>query len=243
MSKEHFQSSITCINHACLVVLQRLPKLVCDQHFQLKRPFNSHSATRLVFLLSMAHIPQYLSEDIVQYSYWVNGCWVEEHRHTAMLLWDIVSRSLATERKQSPVYCPVLYAVYWISTGRLLNIFRAPRHQNCTPLLQQLHWLPISERIKYKTACMCYNAITGFHSLLSFWAATPLQSFPLSPLFVRHTHAQNPTLQPQNPWLSHFLTLWSPHLEQSSSRHQALCYSLFVQKPTQDISFSPEYFS
>ena len=23
------------------------------------------------------------------------------------------------------------------------------------------HWLPISERIKYKTACMCYNAITG----------------------------------------------------------------------------------
>ena len=40
-------------------------------------------------------------------------------------------------------------------------IFRAPRHQNCTPLLQQIHWLPISERIKYKTACMCYNAIRG----------------------------------------------------------------------------------
>ena len=40
-------------------------------------------------------------------------------------------------------------------------ILRAPRHQNCTPLLQQLHWLPVSERIKYKTACMCYNAITG----------------------------------------------------------------------------------
>ena len=40
-------------------------------------------------------------------------------------------------------------------------ILRAPRHQNCTPLLQQLHWLPISERIKCKTACMCCNAITG----------------------------------------------------------------------------------
>ena len=39
-------------------------------------------------------------------------------------------------------------------------ILRTPRHQNCTPLLQQLHWLPVSERIKYKTACMCYNAIT-----------------------------------------------------------------------------------
>ena len=64
----------------------------------------------------------------------------------------------------------------------------------------------------------------------------PLQSFPLSPLFVRHTHAQNPTLQPQNPWISHFLTLWPPHLEQSPPRHQALCYSVFLQKPTQDIS-------
>ena len=40
-------------------------------------------------------------------------------------------------------------------------ILRAPRHQHCTSLLQQLHWLPISERIKYKTACMCYNSITG----------------------------------------------------------------------------------
>ena len=40
-------------------------------------------------------------------------------------------------------------------------ILRAPCHQHCTPLLQQLHWLPMSERIKYKTACMCYNSITG----------------------------------------------------------------------------------
>ena len=29
------------------------------------------------------------------------------------------------------------------------------------PLLQQLHWLPISEQIKYNTTCMCYTAITG----------------------------------------------------------------------------------
>ena len=63
-----------------------------------------------------------------------------------------------------------------------------------------------------------------------------LQSFPLSPLFVRHTHAQYPTFQPQNLWLSHFLTLWPPHLEHSPPRHQALCYSLFLQKSTQDIS-------
>ena len=40
-------------------------------------------------------------------------------------------------------------------------ILRASRHQNCTHLLHQLRWFPISERIKYKTACMCYSASTG----------------------------------------------------------------------------------
>ena len=40
-------------------------------------------------------------------------------------------------------------------------ILRAPCHQNCTPLLQQRHWLPNFKRIKYKTACRCYNTITG----------------------------------------------------------------------------------
>ena len=34
-----------------------------------------------------------------------------------------------------------------------------------------------------------------------------VHSFPLPPFLVRHMHAQTPTLQPQNPWLSHFLTL------------------------------------
>ena len=37
----------------------------------------------------------------------------------------------------------------------------APRHHHSTPLLEKLHWLPISERIKYKVACMCFSAING----------------------------------------------------------------------------------
>ena len=36
-----------------------------------------------------------------------------------------------------------------------------PRHHHATPLLEKLHWLPISERIKYKVACMCFSAING----------------------------------------------------------------------------------
>ena len=30
-----------------------------------------------------------------------------------------------------------------------------------SPLLEKLHWLPISERIKYKVACMCFSAINS----------------------------------------------------------------------------------
>ena len=40
-------------------------------------------------------------------------------------------------------------------------ILMAPRHHHSTPLLEKLHWLPISERIKYKVACMCFHAING----------------------------------------------------------------------------------
>ena len=40
-------------------------------------------------------------------------------------------------------------------------VLLAPRRHHSTPLLEKLHWLPISERIKYKVACMCFSAING----------------------------------------------------------------------------------
>ena len=40
-------------------------------------------------------------------------------------------------------------------------VLLAPRHHHSTSLLEKLHWLPISERIKYKVACMCFSAISG----------------------------------------------------------------------------------
>ena len=40
-------------------------------------------------------------------------------------------------------------------------VLLAPRHYHSTPLLGKLHWLPISERIKYKVACMCFKAMHG----------------------------------------------------------------------------------
>ena len=40
-------------------------------------------------------------------------------------------------------------------------VLLAPRHHHSTPLLEKLHWLPISERIKYKVACTCFSATGG----------------------------------------------------------------------------------
>ena len=40
-------------------------------------------------------------------------------------------------------------------------ILLAPRQHRSTPLLEKLCWLPISERIKFKVACMCVSALNG----------------------------------------------------------------------------------
>ena len=46
-------------------------------------------------------------------------------------------------------------------TNKQTIILLAPRHHHTTPLLEKLHWLPISDRIKYKVACMRFSAISG----------------------------------------------------------------------------------
>ena len=131
----------------------------------------------------------------------------------------------------------VIQSMQKVQNAAACLILSAPRHKNCTPLPQQFHWLPVFEQIKCKTACMYYNTITGSGpSYLSELLHLYSPSRSLHSSWDTYMHAQTPTLQPQNTWLSHFLTLRPPHLEQSPPRHQALCYSLFLQKQTRDIS-------
>ena len=109
-------------------------------------------------------------------------------------------------------------------------ILRAPRHQNCTPLLHSNSTgSEFQNELKHKTARMCYNAVT---------CSAPLPSTVLyNPSCSSHSLSDARMLNSNfNPWLSRFVTLWSPHLEQSPPKHQELCYSLFLQHQTQDIS-------
>ena len=45
----------------------------------------------------------------------------------------------------------------------IIIILLVPHHRHSTPLLDKLHWLPISERIKCKVTCncTCLSAING----------------------------------------------------------------------------------
>ena len=45
------------------------------------------------------------------------------------------------------------------SAARL--VLRVPRRDHITPHLRTLHWLPIEARIKYKIACLCYQAVNA----------------------------------------------------------------------------------
>ena len=96
-------------------------------------------------------------------------------------------------------------------------VLLAPRHHHSTPLLEKLHWLPISERIKYKFACMRFNAIGGsgpayLSELLHVYTPSrTLRSFSdntnaslmafapslaLDPTFGIHSHKTLDTAQP-----------------------------------------------
>jgi len=37
----------------------------------------------------------------------------------------------------------------------------AKRHDHITPVLQQLHWLPVRQRIEFKIACLVHQSLSG----------------------------------------------------------------------------------
>ena len=98
-------------------------------------------------------------------------------------------------------------------------VLLAPCHHHLTPLLVKLHWLPISERIKYKVACMCFSAISDCgpaHLSEPLHVYTPSRTLRSSS--DTNLHAGNPTIQTQDSWLSHLFLLWTPHLEFTPTR-------------------------
>ena len=111
-------------------------------------------------------------------------------------------------------------------------ILRAPRHQNCTPLLQQLHWLQISEWIKLLACVTTQSQVLLPLIFLSYDTFTVLPA-----LSARQTQAcsnSNASIaKPMAFALSHILAHTSGKLPPKTSGYSE---SLFLQKQTQDIS-------
>ena len=40
-------------------------------------------------------------------------------------------------------------------------IFKSKKSHHTTPLLKELHWLPVNFRIQYKISCLCFHVLTG----------------------------------------------------------------------------------
>ena len=93
-----------------------------------------------------------------------------------------------------------------------------PRHHHATPLQEKQHWLPISERVKYRVRLYVFQCYKWYWSCLPLWTATCLHSVSCTTLFCWHPHAENPAIQTEDSWLSHFLLLWTPHLEFTPTR-------------------------
>ena len=103
-----------------------------------------------------------------------------------------------------------------------LNL-RALQHQSHTPLMQNFTDTG-SQFLKESNTILLSHVKHSHKFFLSYLFELPHLYNPSCSLgSLSDTHAQTPVLPPQNPWLSFILSLWSPHLEQSPPRHQALC--------------------
>jgi len=46
------------------------------------------------------------------------------------------------------------------AAARLLT--RTRRHEHISPVLRQLHWLPVQKRIDFKLACFVFSSLSGY---------------------------------------------------------------------------------
>jgi len=97
-----------------------------------------------------------------------------------------------------------------------------------------------------QTACQIrqyvFECCKRFWSCIHLWTATCLHSVSYTMLFFWHPHEDNPMVQMQNSWLSHFLLLWTPHLEFIPTRPYRHCSTLSSFKTTQKTFLFSQYF-
>ena len=181
-----------------------------------------------IYLLLLLLLLILYSEKCV--SPWVQSAGFSLKMQPRLLLLPIYSHGLTTATVSSWEHLVLSSNLSRKSKTLLQDSFSwHPATNTNTSVLEKLHCLPISERIKDKVGCMCFNAINGSGPAY-LWTATGLHSVSYTTLFFWHPHAENPTIQTRDSWLSHFILLWTPHLEFTPTRPLCSTPSSFKAK-------------
>ena len=128
-------------------------------------------------------------------------------------------------------YCNALHAgcpqvlLDKIQSDKLLSSphLQSFKSAHITPLLFDLHWLPISSRIQYKIALTCFHIISGT-------VASPLFSFSLSSFSLRYSDFPCPKGVQEDSWGEILSVYRTCHLELSFSVRHATSLSSFKSK-------------
>ena len=114
-------------------------------------------------------------------------------------------------------------------------IFQKPRHTHTAPLLKELHWLPVNQRINFRTLVHTYKSLKSsapdyLSSLLSIQTCSySLRSSDGVSLTVPQVTKKG--------WWQSFFHCCSPSMEQPTPSNQKLRQSSVLQKCSQDTSF------
>jgi len=104
-------------------------------------------------------------------------------------------------KKLAPVWCagePAIGKVQSVENAAARLLTSARRCDHITPLMRQLHWLPVQKRVEFKIACLVHQSLaslaltyltTGIH-LVSEYGRRPLRSSTDRTLTVPRTNTR-----------------------------------------------------
>ena len=57
--------------------------------------------------------------------------------------------------------CFLVNLIFFFQNAAARSILRTPRSEHISPLLQNLHWLPVNRRTLHKVAALCHSSLSG----------------------------------------------------------------------------------
>jgi len=124
-------------------------------------------------------------------------------------------------------------------------LFSARSSERITPLLRDLHWLRVPERIQFRVPPLCSDVpLSQRHSsVLPHWQYLPgsWRRGPPSPALVSHSNSDRTACQAINPGRPIVLCRRSTGMEQSAASRTGCIVAHYPPTRTENIPFSLEF--